>query len=152
MLSEMDSVSVRSLSVPRVAARILQLVPQARLEDGTYRQVLTAVRMWAHARAVYCNKVGLLGGVNWAILVGFVAQLFPEATSARLLQRFFEVMSNWPWPQPIMLCQQYTPTSATKAAVTNAGDPKKKNIHEQWSPLSVLGTNNSIMPILSPGY
>jgi hypothetical protein len=91
---------VRSLNGARVAALLRQrLVP----DFGAYRETLRAARAWAQQRGLYSNSLGLLGGINLALLVAFVAQRFPRAAPAALLVRFFRVMDLWEWPHPIML-------------------------------------------------
>ena len=76
-----------------------------------FRAVLRAVRCWARARGIYSSKLGYLGGVSWAIVVAFVCQLHPTAqwvsAYATIFMRFFQVLSEWSWPQPIVLSVLY---------------------------------------------
>lgn len=47
--------------------------------------------------------LGFLGGVNWAILVARICQLYPNSLPATLLLKFFRVYHLWAWPNPILL-------------------------------------------------
>ncbi|RLM86059.1 nuclear poly(A) polymerase 1-like [Panicum miliaceum] len=79
ILHNVDEQTVRSLNGCRVTDQILKLVPNIPV-------------------------MGFLGGINWAILVGRICQLYPNASPSMLISRFFRVYSKWKWPNPVMLC------------------------------------------------
>ena len=91
--------SVRSLNGCYVTDEILNRVPN----HDTFRLTLRAVRLWAKYHGIYSNVLGYLGGVSWAILVARVCQLYPSADSPTLLQNFFLVFVEWPWPKPVII-------------------------------------------------
>ncbi|GJU10397.1 nuclear poly(A) polymerase 4-like protein [Tanacetum coccineum] len=62
------------------------------------------LKVLAKRRGVYSNVTGFLGGVNLALLVAQVCQLFPNAIPSMLVSRFLIVYTNWLWPNPVMLC------------------------------------------------
>ena len=62
------------------------------------------VVLWLHQRRhIYSNMLGYLGGINWAILVARVCQLYPTSTPSKLLFWFFVFYRQWKWPHPILL-------------------------------------------------
>ncbi len=123
---------VRSLNGTRVADDILNLVP----EVATFRLALRAIKLWAQRKAIYGNIVGYPGGVAWAMLVARVCQLYPKATSAVVVQKFFFILQKWPWPQPVLL----------------------KNIEDGplpipvWNPKLNKKDAYHLMPIITPAY
>ncbi|CAH0479989.1 unnamed protein product [Peronospora belbahrii] len=129
----MDTTSVRSLSVARVASLILELVPN----DSVFRSCLRVIRQWAKLRGLYSNKAGFLGGISWALLVCFVCQMFPRASVAVLVHRFFSVMASWRWPTPILVAH---PSSFFGA----------DNV--QWDPRNNIHDRAHLMPIITPGF
>lgn len=99
ILLNLDPWSVRSLNGCRVADEILQLVP----DQQTFRSTLRAIKFWAKNTGLYSNALGFFGGVTWAILVARICQLYPHATAATLVQKFFRVYSGWSWPTAVYL-------------------------------------------------
>ncbi|CAI5744609.1 unnamed protein product [Peronospora destructor] len=129
----MDTTSVRSLSVARVASLILELVPNA----SVFRSCLRVVRQWARLRGLYSNKAGFLGGISWALLVCFVCQMFPRASVAAIVHRFFSVMASWRWPTPILVAHPSNDVSADNV---------------QWDPQHNNHDRAHLMPIITPGF
>ncbi|KAF3785389.1 Nuclear poly(A) polymerase 1 [Nymphaea thermarum] len=79
ILQNADEQTVRSLNGCRVTDQILRLVPNIQVS-------------------------GFLGGINWALLVARICQLYPNAVPSMLVSRFFRVYTQWRWPNPVMLC------------------------------------------------
>lgn len=99
LLRGLSENEVRSLNGTRVTDEILSLVP----EPATFKLALRAIKLWAQRKAIYANIMGYPGGVAWAMLVARVCQLYPKATSAVLVNKFFNIMLKWPWPLPVIL-------------------------------------------------
>jgi poly(A) polymerase len=99
VLRGLDEAELRSLNGTRVTDEILTLVP----EKGVFRGALRAIKLWAQRRAIYANIIGFPGGVAWAMMVARVCQLYPKATSSTVVQKFFKVLYNWNWPEPVTL-------------------------------------------------
>jgi poly(A) polymerase len=132
LLRGLDEQELRSLNGTRVTDEILTLVP----EQSTFKLALRAIKLWAQRRAIYANIMGYPGGVAWAMMVARVCQLYPRANAAVLITKFFRIMLNWPWPQPVML----------------------KNLEEGplevriWNPKLYKGDSFHLMPVITPAY
>lgn len=130
LLKGLNEKELRSVNGTRVTDEILSLVP----EKKTFRTALRAIKLWAQRRAIYANVMGFPGGVAWAMLVARVCQLYPHATGSTIVAKFFMVIGNWSWPQPIVLKQ--IETGALKV----------------WNPQIYPGDRRNIMPIITPAY
>lgn len=131
LLDGLDQASIRAITGPRVTDEILSLVP----EQKTFRTALRAIKLWAQRRAIYANIVGYPGGVAWAMLVARVCQLYPHAVGATLVDKFFFIIKDWNWPDPILL-----------------KDIESGGREKVWNPKIYPGDKKNIMPIITPAY
>ncbi|CAM1502807.1 Fc.00g075830.m01.CDS01 [Cosmosporella sp. VM-42] len=132
LLRGLDEAELRSLNGTRVTDEILALVP----ELGTFKIALRAIKLWAQRRAVYANIMGFPGGVAWAMLVARVCQLYPKASTAVIVNKFFHIILRWPWPQPVLL----KPIESGPLPV------------RVWNPKVYKGDSFHLMPVITPAY
>ncbi|TVY82499.1 Poly(A) polymerase pla1 [Lachnellula suecica] len=133
LLRGLSESELRSVNGNRVTDNILDLVPQ----KAIFRTALRAVKLWAQRRAIYGNIVGFPGGVAWAMLVARICQLYPKATSATVVLKFFRIMEQWQWPQPVLL--------------KPIGGGTLGNVRV-WNPKVYGSDRNHLMPIITPAY
>lgn len=101
LLRNLDEKDLRALNGTRVTDEILQLVPK----PTVFKHALRCIKMWAQQRAIYANVYGFPGGVAWAMLVARICQLYPNAVSAIIIEKFFHIYAQWSWPEPVLLKQ-----------------------------------------------
>lgn len=133
LLKNLDQKCVRSLNGCRVTDEILNQVP----DKDTFRLTLRAIKLWAKKHGIYSNVLGYLGGVSWAMLTARVCQLYPNADSSTLVQKFFMVFYKWQWPQPVLLKKP--------ADIPGLGFPV-------WDPRQNVSDRFHLMPIITPAY
>ncbi|KAG0368952.1 polynucleotide adenylyltransferase [Gamsiella multidivaricata] len=132
LLRNLDDRCIRSVNGSRVTDEILRLVPNI----PAFRMALRCVKLWAQRRAIYSNMMGFLGGVAWAMLVARVCQLYPNACAATIISRFFSILHQWPWPQPVLL----KPIEEGPLQV------------RVWNPKLYPADKAHKMPIITPAY
>ncbi|KAL4614962.1 hypothetical protein ACB092_07G090400 [Castanea dentata] len=132
LLLDLDEKSVLSINGSRVTDKILHMVPNVQ----NFQTTLRCIRYWSKQRGIYSNIAGFLGGINWAILVARICQLYPNALPSLLVSRFFKVYSQWRWPNPIMLC----PIEGGSLAL------------QSWDPRRNFRDKKHLMPIITPVY
>jgi poly(A) polymerase len=135
-LKGLDEQGVRSMNGPRVAEKILRLVP----DPESFGITLKAIKHWARQRGLYSNVLGFLGGVNYAILVAFVCQKYPNCCPSQLIKHFFNIFCQWRWPNPVLITEieEWNDPDAGFFPVWNAKVNPKDAHH--------------LMPILTPAY
>lgn len=132
LLRNLDEKDLRALNGTRVTDEILELVPK----PIVFRIALRAIKLWAQRRAIYANVFAFPGGVAWAMLVARICQLYPNACSAVILNRFFKILSEWKWPQPVVL----KPIEDGPLQV------------RVWNPKIYAQDRSHRMPVITPAY
>lgn len=132
ILRNLDEKDLRALNGTRVTDEILELVPK----PSVFRIALRAIKIWAQRRAIYANVFGFPGGVAWAMLVARICQLYPNACSAVIINRFFKILSEWKWPQPVVL----KPIEDGPLQV------------RVWNPKIYAQDRSHRMPVITPAY
>lgn len=132
LLRNLDEKDLRALNGTRVTDEILELVPKT----SVFRIALRAIKIWANRRGIYGNVFGFPGGVAWAMLVARICQLYPNACSAVILNRFFKIYSEWKWPQPVVL----KPIEDGPLQV------------RVWNPKIYAQDRSHRMPVITPAY
>ncbi|KAI0322506.1 poly-A polymerase [Amylostereum chailletii] len=132
LLRNLDERCIRSVNGSRVTDEILRLVPNV----SVFRDALRCIKLWANRRAIYSNVNGFLGGVAWAMLVARICQLYPNAIAGAIVSRFFIIMYQWSWPQPVLLKQ------------IEEG-PLQVRV---WNPKLYPADRSHRMPIITPAY
>ncbi|GAB5592210.1 polynucleotide adenylyltransferase [Umbelopsis nana] len=132
LLKNLDERCIRSLNGSRVTDDILRLVPNI----PAFRIALRCVKLWAKKRAIYSNVMGFLGGVAWAMLVARICQLYPNACAGAIVSRFFRIMYQWNWPQPVLLKHMEDGPLPVRV----------------WNPKLYPADKSHRMPIITPAY
>lgn len=132
LLRNIDEKDLRALNGTRVTDEILKLVPQ----PTVFKHALRAIKMWAQGRAIYGNIMGFPGGVAWAMLVARICQLYPNAVSATIVGKFFNIFTKWNWPQPVLL----KPIEDGPLQV------------RVWNPKIYMQDRSHKMPVITPAY
>ena len=132
LLLDLDEKSMLSLNGSRVTDKIMHMVPNVQ----NFQTTLRCIRYWSKQRGIYSNIAGFLGGINWAILVARICQLYPNALPSLLVSQFFKLYSQWRWPNPIMLC----PIEGGSLAL------------QSWDPRRNFRDKKHLMPIMTPVY
>ncbi|CUM68287.1 uncharacterized protein PRCAT00006009001 [Priceomyces carsonii] len=132
LLRNIDEKDLRALNGTRVTDEILTLVPK----PTVFKHALRCIKMWAQQRAIYANVFGFPGGVAWAMLVARICQLYPNAVSAVIIEKFFHIYSQWSWPQPVLLKQI-------------EDGPLQVRV---WNPRLYPHDRQHRMPVITPAY
>ena len=138
-LKKLDEASIRSLNGVRVTEMIIKLVPH----QETFCVALRAIKCWATRRGIYANVLGFLGGVNYAILVAFVCQRYPQACPSTIIHHFFKIFAQWHWPAPIVL------TNVTEVDNIDQTDMVRL---PSWNPKLYPNDGYHLMPIITPAF
>ncbi|KAF7811337.1 nuclear poly(A) polymerase 1 isoform X2 [Senna tora] len=136
LLQYLDPQSVLSLNRSKCTDQILRMVPNIQ----HFRTTLRCIRFSAKRRRVYSNVSGFLGGINLAILVARVCQMFPNAVPSMLVSKFFKVYSQWRWPNPIMLCSIKKSSGFAPSSLS------------VWDPRRNVRDRKHVMPIITRAY
>ncbi|KAG2448722.1 hypothetical protein HYH02_006078 [Chlamydomonas schloesseri] len=127
-----DEPTVRALNGCRVTDTMLKLVPR----QDVFRTALRAVKHWASLRGIASNVTGYLGGVNLAIMVAKICQLYPRAEASTVLLKFFILLKAWPWPRAIHL-----------------RIPEEHSLGlPVWDPRPGTRDSLALMPVITPAY
>lgn len=72
------------------------------------------------------------------MLVARTCQLYPNAAASTIVQKFFLVFSQWPWPKPVLL--------------RNSSEDQGNLGYPVWDPRINPADRYHLMPIITPSY
>jgi poly(A) polymerase len=137
VLSSLDEKCARILNGPRVAWKLLNLVPS----KETFLTVLRYVKLFAKRRGLYSNIMGFYGGITWAILTARVCQMFPNMAPSQIINRFFKVWSKWDFTNHAVQLNEIERT-----------DLMEYSKFKVWSKSTESTKQPSLMPIITPAF
>lgn len=132
LLKHMDEKCILSLNGNRVTDEILASVPNV----DVFHMTLRFIKYWAQTRCVYGHAYGYPGGVAYGICVAKVCQLHPGLSTLDTIGKFFNVFSQWPWPQPVIIKEA----------------PDCNYNLKVWNPKINVSQRNDKMPVITPVY
>ncbi|RVD93247.1 poly (A) polymerase type 1 [Tubulinosema ratisbonensis] len=132
ILKGMDDKCIISVNGNRVTDEILNLVPDTKV----FHKALRCIKYWAQKKKVYGHAYGYFGGVAYALSVAKVCQLFPNACSFTIVNKFFKMLSKFKWPNPIII---------KKIEQNELG-------FRVWDPNNNLADKFHRMPVITPAY
>jgi poly(A) polymerase len=136
ILKNLDDVNIRCLNGSRVTDTLFDLIPN----KNKFRGMVIFLKYWAKQRCIHSNTLGFLSGIGINILCARVCQIFPEASIAYLIHKFFHLFGKlWIWPTPVFL---------DRVDGTHIDDPHIK----VWDPKKYKSDGNDLMPILTPAH
>ncbi len=134
ILKNLDEVNIRCLNGSRVTDILFDLIPN----KDKFRRMVIFLKYWAKQRCIHSNTLGFLSGIGINILCARVCQIFPNATIAYLVHKFFHLFGKlWIWPTPVFLQE-----------IIYNDNPE---IHV-WDPKKYKSDGNDVMPILTPAF
>jgi len=51
------------------------------------------IRFWAKQKGIYSGLLGYLGGIQYAIMVAKICQMYPNLECGKLVEKFFRIYS-----------------------------------------------------------
>lgn len=132
LLKHMNEKCILSLNGNRVTDEILAQVPNVK----TFHVALRFIKYWAQKRLVYGHTYGYMGGVAYALCMAKVCQMHPSLSAFEIIEKFFDVFTKWPWPQPVIIKEV----------------PDCNYNLKVWNPKVNLAHKNDKMPVITPVY
>nr|XP_027202886.1 poly(A) polymerase-like [Dermatophagoides pteronyssinus] len=137
ILKFLDDKSARSINGCRVNEVMFRLIPN----KAAFVTVARFIKYWAKVRGIYSNVMGYFGGVAWMILITKICQLNPDLLPNRLLEKFYEVYSDWKWPKAVKIF-----------AVEDSIEEYGFRNYQSWNPRINTNDCSHLMPIITPAF
>ncbi|OBZ84171.1 Poly(A) polymerase gamma [Choanephora cucurbitarum] len=137
LLNDLDEVCLASMDGPRVNQYILNSIKEQHLP--IFCLCLQSIKHWAMRRQIYNKPSGYLNGSSWTILLlkTYLVKRnqVAELTVTYLLDQFFQLWMDWPWPVPVCVTDSI---------------PGKDGTTVEYD--SLVEFEQACMPIVSPCY
>jgi poly(A) polymerase len=133
ILKGLGETEILTINGPRTTEILTRLVEK---QYNKFSIIVRSLRLFAKRKEIYSNKIGYLGGINFAILAAFACQQWPSKTASSCLFNLIMLLSSWPWPKQIQLCKDYK----------QAFFIQKTHIYP-WTPDK---PKSNVMPIITP--